>query len=228
MDSKKRRLQMLPEVLPTPTRVQPNTSVRSRALTRLGILAALGAAGVANACGGTSSNGSNGDAGLPNDGGPPDGDPYGVVDPLPSPACFKDAAALSAEARYIRPTDGGADAGENDAGDAGDAGAEADAGDVEFSGPDRDVEATLSWAQSGVVISGASNAFWSDDADVTVVGATSTTQGATVLLHIGRYEEGRVIVVHTNASCSGGYSNIKLTLTLHGDRVDATLEDMRY
>ncbi len=236
MDPKKRRLQMLPEVLPTPTRAQPNTSVRSRALTRLGVLAALGAASVANACGGTSSNG--GENGLPNDGGPPDGDPYGVVDPLPPPACFKEADALSAEARYVDLTDGGDDAGENDAStaDAGDDSGAADAGGDSgaadaggdagsFSGPDRNVEVTLSWSQSGVVLSGSSGGFWSEDSDVQFLDATSTAQGARVLVYIGHYEEGRVVTAMAHASCTDGLSYLRLTLTLHGDRVDATLEE---
>lgn len=111
----KRRLQLMPEVLPAPNKValdRPATSaVRERTMARLRVLAAVGA-GIAAACGGgttgsgsTSGDGSSGNGGR--DGGLPDGMKpetdagYGVVDPLPPPACFDYKTEPTAEAKFV-------------------------------------------------------------------------------------------------------------------------------
>jgi len=67
--TKRRRLDLLPEILPKPTTVAGPSSVRARALARLSVLAALQAA--SSGCGGSSSS---------------EEGPYGVVDPLPWPS----------------------------------------------------------------------------------------------------------------------------------------------
>src|SRR5262245_28501704 len=95
----RKRLALLPEVLPTPQRADSKTgasSVRSRRMVRLKVLAALSAVGIAGACGGKADGddmgggggGSRPDGGLPPDAGRGQPDAYGVVDPLPPPACF--------------------------------------------------------------------------------------------------------------------------------------------
>jgi hypothetical protein len=108
----KRRLQLLPEVLPKPERgpSEPGEAspVRARALARLSVLAALAA--TASGCG----NAGDGDG----DGG------YGVVDPLPSPAYCPTLPVVSATYLPSAP-DAGAPGAEGEAGAAppGDAGA---------------------------------------------------------------------------------------------------------
>jgi hypothetical protein len=118
-----RRLELLPEVLPKPQTAGGASSVRARALARLSVLAALSAAHA----------------------GCPEGGAYGVVDPLPPPACF-DLGLPEATARYVS----GADAGEAlpDDGAAGDgrvAPAASDAGDAgdapDAGGPSADAAA---------------------------------------------------------------------------------------
>jgi hypothetical protein len=113
----KRRLQLMPEVLPAPNRTA-TSAVRERTMARLRVLAAVGA-GIAAACGGATRTGSetgdgngNGggpDGGLP-DGNRPDSDPgYGVVDPLPAPACFDYATPPTATAKFVNAEDVGLD-----------------------------------------------------------------------------------------------------------------------
>jgi len=107
----KRRLQLMPEVLPAPNKTA-TSAVRERTMARLRVLAAVGT-GIAAACGGStatpsggggSSGGSSGngpDGGLP-DANKPDSDPgYGVVDPLPPPACFDYATPPTATAKFV-------------------------------------------------------------------------------------------------------------------------------
>jgi hypothetical protein len=121
----KRRLQLMPEVLPAPNKTA-TSAVRERTMARLRVLAAVGA-GIAAACGGAttgssgdgkgSSGGGGGgpDGGLP-DANKPDSDPgYGVVDPLPAPACFDYATQPTATAKFVDPKDVGVD-GKADAG----------------------------------------------------------------------------------------------------------------
>jgi hypothetical protein len=113
----KRRLQLMPEVLPAPNKTA-TSAVRERTMARLRVLAAVGA-GIAAACGGATRTGSetgdgNGgggpDGGLP-DGNKPDSDPgYGVVDPLPPPACFDYATPPQATASVVTVQDAGVDA----------------------------------------------------------------------------------------------------------------------
>src|SRR6185436_8554557 len=110
----KRRLQLLPEVLPKPQLASGPSSVRSRALARLGVLAALGAA-QAN-CGGDAAYGvvdplprPGGEGGSRNDvpptlggsGGGGGSGAYGVVDPLPTPASCFSGTVLAASASYV-------------------------------------------------------------------------------------------------------------------------------
>jgi hypothetical protein len=68
--TEKKKLRMLPEVLPRPTSVAGPSNVRARALARLSVLAAMAAA--SSGCGGKGGEGG-------------EGGPYGVVDPLPYP-----------------------------------------------------------------------------------------------------------------------------------------------
>lgn len=122
----KRRLQLMPEVLPAPNKTA-TSAVRERTMARLRVLAAVGT-GIAAACGGStatpsggggSSGGSSGngpDGGLP-DANKPDSDPgYGVVDPLPPPACFDYATPPTATAKFVDHEAVGVDAGQPDAG----------------------------------------------------------------------------------------------------------------
>jgi len=112
--TEKKKLRMLPEVLPKPTRVAGPSNVRARALARLSVLAALGA--VSSGCGGKGSEegpygvvdplpfptGGSGGRGVTNPS-PPVGSAgaYGVVDPLPQPAvCFEGGLQVSAD--YVR------------------------------------------------------------------------------------------------------------------------------
>ena len=93
MTTKRRRLSLLPELLPKPQVVEPGfSSVRNRTIARLKVLAALGAAGVAASCGDTA---------------------YGVVDPLPHPSCF-DSGRPTGTAKYVVDADAGADASAGD------------------------------------------------------------------------------------------------------------------
>ncbi len=87
--STKRRLSVLPEVLPAPQR-SGESSVRERTLQRMKVLAALGAATIAASCG-TQQGG------------------YGVVDPMPSPSCFEKNPKPTVTASYVA-ADAGADA----------------------------------------------------------------------------------------------------------------------
>lgn len=123
----KRRLELMPEVLPAPIKVDTNpgavSPVRARTMQRLRALAAVGAAvstGIVAACGGSTTGGSSsggtsggGSSGNGPDGGLPDGmgpgtDPgYGVVDPLPRPTCFEYANPPTATARYVVVSDAG-------------------------------------------------------------------------------------------------------------------------
>jgi hypothetical protein len=114
--STKRRLTLMPEILPTPQTASLGTStVRSRTLARLKVLAAVGAAGLAASCGRTLDDGGGTNGG--SDGGLADGpreageDAYGVVDPLPRPSCFESALPTAKGAYVLADADGGADAG---------------------------------------------------------------------------------------------------------------------
>ncbi|MEO8183517.1 MAG: hypothetical protein ABI895_32185 [Deltaproteobacteria bacterium] len=132
----KRRLQLLPEVLPKPQVASGPSSVRSRALARLSVLAALSAAQAS--CGGDAAYGvvdplarPGGEGGSRNDlpptlggsGGGGGAGAYGVVDPLPPPASCFSGTVLAASASYV----GGAaatDAGAANGAASGDAGIE--------------------------------------------------------------------------------------------------------
>jgi len=126
--STKRRLELLPELLPKPERSShaasgPST-VRSRTLARLSVLAALTA--TASACGGKGAYGvvdplpspAGGTGGGSGTGG--SGGAYGVVDPLPQPymmvpkpitfPCLA-GTTLTASAVYVNEPDGPLDAG---------------------------------------------------------------------------------------------------------------------
>jgi hypothetical protein len=144
----KRRLQLLPEVLPKPERSGGPSTVRARTLARLGVLAAL----TATACGGkgdgvvdplpSPTGGGGGNAGRGGlGGGGMGGSPYGVVDPLPPPATSCEMnGLLGASASYL--PDPAVDAGASEFSDAG--AAARDAGVDAGSGPLRRVRLYLS------------------------------------------------------------------------------------
>ncbi len=84
----KKRLTLMPEVLPSPERIAGRPEPRARILSRLKYLSAVSMASIAAvAC----------------------GEGYGVVDPLPSPACNSTPLPTVA-ARYLTGGDAGADA----------------------------------------------------------------------------------------------------------------------
>lgn len=128
----KRRLQLMPEVLPAPNKTA-TSAVRERTMARLRVLAAVGTS-IAAACGGStassgsgsssgggggSSGGGGPDGGLP-DANKPDSDPgYGVVDPLPPPACFDYATPPTATAKFVTRDEIHVDAGPPPGGDDG-------------------------------------------------------------------------------------------------------------
>ncbi|NOU29727.1 MAG: hypothetical protein HOO96_17620 [Polyangiaceae bacterium] len=113
----KKRLTLMPEVLPSPEKIAGRPEPRARILARLKYLSALSMTSLAAAA-------------CLNDG-------YGVVDPIPSPSCTKPPLPTVA-ARYVSRNDGGADAavdaGLTDAealdAEASDAGADAQAADA--------------------------------------------------------------------------------------------------
>lgn len=84
----KKRLTLMPEVLPSPEKIAGRPEPRARILARLRYLSAVSMASIAAvAC----------------------GEGYGVVDPLPSPACNSNPLPTVA-ARYLTGGDAGADA----------------------------------------------------------------------------------------------------------------------
>ena len=160
----KRRLELLPEILPKPERApQAPSPVRARTLARLSVLAALtaaacggkeGAYGVVDPLpsptGGSGGDGGNGGggglggaAGLGGGGGFA-GTAYGVVDPLPRPCSaipiIPQAFAIFAHEFDTAAADAGSSLAEADAGDAGARPAALDAGAV---GPGRGVRLQL-------------------------------------------------------------------------------------
>jgi hypothetical protein len=122
--TEKKKLRMLPEVLPRPTSVAGPSDVRARALARLSVLAAMAAA--SSGCGGKGGEGGpygvvdplpyptggSGGRGVTNP--PPQvgtGGAYGVVDPLPQPAvCFEGGLQVGAEIVSSDGVDAGAPA----------------------------------------------------------------------------------------------------------------------
>lgn len=159
MNQPKKRLRLMPEVLPAP---QHNTStgpsVRERTLARLKVLTALSAAtftGVGAACSGGTGKGPGDIFG---DGGDEkkkqECDPYCVVDPLPPPSCFEKPDAgegsrqmLTATATYGSNDDAGVDA----SADAGEAGIDAgDGGTLE--GRPFELVVTFETAIAGLVL----------------------------------------------------------------------------
>ncbi|CAN5735359.1 hypothetical protein BH11MYX4_BH11MYX4_24570 [soil metagenome] len=186
--STKRRLTLMPEILPTPQiAAGAASSVRNRTLARLKVLAAVGAAGLAASCGRTlDDSGIGGDSGLPDGGREAGEDAYGVVDPLPPPSCFRNALPVAA-VKYITDADAGDDAG-------------ADAG------ASRLVEVTLTFQQSGVVVGTVT------PTQATLVESSSTMQSARLVLQVSSLatQAGAQVQV----SCSTGPSAIRLDLTL--------------
>ena len=203
--STKRRLTLMPEILPTPQIAGPGngmgtSSVRNRTLARLKVLAALGAAGLAASCGRTidDNGGTNGGG----DGGLPDGpreageDAYGVVDPLPRPSCFQ-SALPTATGTYVQP-------------DA-DAGPEAGAGDeITF-------DVVLSFPQTGVAI-GTVTA--SND---TFVSSTPVAGGVSLRFKASSLETQAAATLQV--SCSTGPSAIHLDFAFQTGDVKVTVRE---
>lgn len=210
--SSRRRLQVLPEMLPKPERRSALTStVRSRTLARLKVLAAVSAAGVAASCSGKtvnssgSSSGTSGDPFLDSGRDGPDTDGYCVVDPLPNPSCFQ-YQTPSATASYVTEDelDGGTEGG--------------DGGIVDAGNGARLVEVLLGFKQSGVVI----GSLTSSDG-VTLAEGTTTSSGARIVL--------RVPAGLTNAqarlqvSCPPGPSALNIDLNLAASTVTVTVSE---
>lgn len=219
--STKRRLGLLPEVLPAPQTMPHTTtgsasSVRSRTMARLKVLAALGAVGIAAACGGKTTEDEDGigggKTGLPPDGGPGQEDAYGVVDPLPPPACFPWYEPPTATARYIADMngDGGVEAGAFDAGS--------------FDGGNgaRIVEVLFSWTLQDVVLGSTQ----SKDG-VTVLESETTNDGARLVLGVA-LEVPATIDLYQQISCSSGPSRLDIVLNLQADAVVVGVEEAQY
>ncbi|AKV00372.1 hypothetical protein AKJ09_07035 [Labilithrix luteola] len=205
----KKRLALLPEVLPAPQKVTTvSSSVRNRAMARLKVLAALSAVGVAAACGGksegTGSGGGSGgvDGGLPNDGGDNGPDAYGVVDPLPEPACFP-SAQLEATAHYLDPSDAGAfDAGAWDA------------------GARRIVVVEVVWNQSGVVLGEPYSSY-----GIELLEASSSATGATLVVSVPPPGGPPQVSTFLSLSCYRGPSGVSIALTLSDSDVQVTVTE---
>ncbi|HEX7601918.1 MAG TPA: hypothetical protein VF316_09950 [Polyangiaceae bacterium] len=94
--SEKRRLKLMPEVLPAPTLVQPGTNVRGRTLSHMQRMLATAMTAAATTTATTTTTASA----TPTATAPDIG--YGVVDPMPAPArCAGVAAAAKAKAVYV-------------------------------------------------------------------------------------------------------------------------------
>lgn len=203
--STKRRLTLMPEILPTPQIAGPGngmcaSSVRNRTLARLKVLAALGAAGLAASCGRTldDNGGTNGGG----DGGLPDGqreageDAYGVVDPLPRPSCFQ-SALPTATGTYVL-----AD---------GDAGPEAGAGDELV------FDVVLSFQQTGVAIGTVT------PSRATFVSSTPIAGGVSLRFKASSRETNAE--ANVQVSCSAGPSAIRLDFELKATNVAVTVSE---
>lgn len=193
----KKRLQMMPEVLPAPS-VVTTGSVRRRTLARLRVLAALGAAGIAASCNGKVEGG-GGDPSLPDAGGVDGGeDAYGVVDPLPPPTCFIGYPTATAHFTTESEID---DAGVSDAG--------ADAG---ADGNHRLVAVDVSFADTGVVIGSAAATETAE-----VVSTSTTSTGARLVVRI---EKGNVSAnVTVQVSCQRGPDQLYIQLHVIDDEL---------
>jgi hypothetical protein len=203
--STKRRLTLMPEILPTPQIASAGagagaSSVRNRTLARLKILAALGAAGLAASCGRTLDDGGGTNGG--GDGGLPDGpreageDAYGVVDPLPRPSCFQ-SALPTATGSYVN--------------DAGDAGPEAGNGD------ELTIDVVLSFPQTGVAIGTVT------PSHATFVSSTPVTGGVTLRFKVSSLET--QAGANVQVSCSTGPSAIRLDFTLNATDVAVAVRE---
>lgn len=189
----KKRLQLMPEVLPAPT-VLTSGSVRRRTLARLRVLAALGAAGLAASCSGKVEGG-GGDPSLPDAGGVDGGeDAYGVVDPLPQPTCFN--AEPTASAHFTKESELD-DAGAEDAG--------ADAG---ADGSYRLVTVDVSFNESGVVL----GTVTPQDGSTEVVSTSTTSNSAHLVLRVPITTSNAYVSV--KASCQRGPDQLYLRITL--------------
>lgn len=211
--SSKRRLEVLPEMLPKPERLLSSTpSVRSRTLARLKVLAAVSAAGVAASCSGKTVDGSSSgsSSGDPFDGGGgkesgTGQDGYCVVDPLPNPSCFQ-YQTPTASASYVTEDDldGGVEGGDGGIVDAG-AGA-------------RLVEVILGFTQKGVALGSVTSS-----SGVTLQEGATTSTGARVVLRVPAgltTAEARLQV-----SCAQGPTALNLSLKLDPSTVSITVSE---
>ncbi len=210
--STKRKLEMMPEVLPAPVkRSGEASSVRSRTLARLKVLAALSATGIAASCGGKSDDDGTSSGGpmLPDGGYRTDGDPYGVVDPLPPPSCFSDVRAKVSAAYVAGPDvlDAGVldaaalDGGASDAGDAG--------------GADRYVRLDIDFNQEQVVISDVRSG------EIVLVSQSVSDRGGSFVFRVPFGTTRATVTFRT--SCVAGMANDTVTMNFQADRVAANV-----
>jgi hypothetical protein len=202
--STKRRLSLLPEVLPAPQRSE-KSSARQRTLQRMKVLAALGAASIAAGCGkvtGDDTTSRPADGGL--DGGE---DAYGVVDPIPRPSCFDTSPRPTVSAAYVTP--------------AGDAGADAETepdGGVDAGELARRVEVTIGFDRETDVVFESSAS-----ADVPILETSMSSTGGRLLLAVP--ESRSTATVTLRFSCtSNGPGTLRVHLTL-GSSVTVTTDD---
>lgn len=220
MNQPKKRLRMMPEVLPAP---QKNThagpSVRERTLARLKLLTALSAAtftGVGAACsGGTGAGPGGGDGGDAGNDGPSreECDPYCVVDPLPPPTCFDKSEGvrqqLTATATYGT-GDAGADAGD-DAGEAG-----VDAGDAATpSGYPFELLVTFETPIGGLVLGESKVQSGTMDID-------AATLSMTTIRVVGRVpSKNQQATLRIQLSCAKGPTSVTVQLDFNEDTIVA-------
>lgn len=206
----KRRLELMPEVLPAPIKVDTNpgavSPVRARTMQRLRALAAVGAS-IAAACGGgttgasssggTSGGGTSGggpDGGLP-DATKPDAEPgYGVVDPLPPPACFEYANPPKATISLVTVEDAGVDAS-----------ADPDAGDKP-----RYARLLVTWPQKDVAVGDITQ---EDDSTTAIVESNPTAGNVEIVLRQPGNTGPMQARLAIKTSCAKGPTTVRVSIS---------------
>ncbi|MBX3231521.1 MAG: hypothetical protein KIT84_24170 [Labilithrix sp.] len=188
----KRRLALMPEVLPAPSQAHPS-SVRARALARLKVLTAVGA-GIVVSCGKSK--------GLADSHKPGDPEPYGVVDPMPLPTCF-DGPQPTITAVFV-------------AGDAGASkSAKGDGGPVLAAGG-RLVEIDVAFTQDDVALGEIT------PNNLSVVESTKQGKGIRLLVMVPPQADPKVASSHgisIGASCARGLTTIQVSLSITGSAI---------